>query len=223
MNNQICEESEFPDIDFRLYFKGLRFPWMRWSGRRFQILNGRDGAGHDSVPDPQLALYHPGLGLTTTDTTLSMPTSIEVEVRRRTRAAVLTILGSLSMAVTYLVSQQFNMGGSLSIIPFIVLLLLLIKVVAMNALHFLSAHLRIQKYSWRFSICLTYVMVDLSQRGLAFADEDAALRNLAESLSRVPIGPANNETLSKLGAMSREAAVSFYKQFGEIIELSPPL
>jgi hypothetical protein len=67
-----------------------------------------------------------------------------------------------------------------------------------------------------FSTYLSCIRHDLRERGLAFTDEDTALSNLSDSLSRVPLGPVGDETLVKLRAMDGDEAINYYKQFGEL-------
>jgi hypothetical protein len=199
--------------DDELYYAGSGAAWRRWGRDRFQVSAGGDEAVHDSGPEPQHALHRPGLS--TTDTAISTHISFAVEVRRKEQAVVLMIIGGLFTVVFYLISRRFDMGGALSI-TLSILLILSIGVVALNAFLLLASILRLRDFTWRVKTYSTCVRWDLRQRGLAFADEKTAFRNLTESLCRVPIGPVNDETLATLEAMEREEAISYYMQWGEL-------
>src|SRR5215470_14944603 len=169
----------------------LTITQMRFDRNRFKV-----SAAGDEVEENGRILIHPGIS------TISTAICLEVELTRKVKATVRMILSGLSTVVLYLVSRQVNAGvGCRSSST---------SSSSSRQRHWLREHQR------RFLMYLSCVRQDLRRRGLAFADESAAIRNLSKSLIRVPIGPVNAETMATLQAMEMEEAVSYYSQFGEI-------
>jgi hypothetical protein len=182
----------------------LTITQMRFDRNRFKV-----PAAGDEVEENGRILIHPGIS------TISTAICLEVELTRKVKATVRMILSGLSTVVLYLVSRQVNAGGRLSIILHI-LLVFPTAALALYAVRLLATELRLREHQRRFLMYLSCVRQDLRRRGLAFADESAAIRNLSKSLIRVPIRPVNAETMATLQAMEMEEAVSYYSQFGEI-------